>query len=159
VTNRVTTRLAARADVERLTALINAAYDAAEGFFLDGPRISDAEVIERITTGEFLVAEDRNGVYACVYLRFTGDRAYLGLLAVDPARQKHGVGAQLLDAAEAYCAERHCTAIDIVVVNLREELFPRYEARGYQRTGTAPFEDPRLTRPAHFVRMAKSLSP
>ena len=155
----MTTRLAVRADVERLTALINAAYDAAERFFLDGPRISDAEVLERMATGEFLVAEDRDGVYACVYLRFTGDRAYLGLLAVDPARQKRGVGARLLDAAEQHCARRHCVAIDIVVVNLREELFPRYEARGYRRTGTAPFEDPRLLRSAHFVTMSKALPP
>lgn len=123
------TRLAVPADARRLTAVINAAYDAAERFFLDGPRISEPEVIEQMATGDFLVAEDRDGIHACVYLRITDDRAYLGLLAVDPAKQKHGMGARLLDAAEAYCLRRDCTAIDIVVVNLREELLPRYTSR------------------------------
>jgi GNAT superfamily N-acetyltransferase len=153
----MTIRLAVAGDAARLTDLINGAYDAAESFFLDGPRITDTQVRERMAEGGFLVADEGGVAYACIFVRISGDRAYLGLLAVDRDRQKQGLGGRLLDAAEAYCRDQGCTAIDIVVVNLREELFPRYEARGYRRTGTAPFEDPRLRRDAHFVQMSKDL--
>ncbi len=156
--NGVTTRVATAADVDRLADLINRSYDAAESFFVDGARITVEELAERMTSGSFLVTDGTNGgPNACVYVRVTGDRAYLGLLAVDLSLQRRGHGGQLLDAAENYCRAQGCSAIDIEVVNLRSELFPRYEARGYTRTGTRPFDDPRLTQPAHFVRMSKAL--
>jgi GNAT superfamily N-acetyltransferase len=152
------TRIATPADADRLLDLINRAYDAAERFFLDGPRLTIAELRHRLASGAFVVTDAAGGeLGACIYVRVTGDRAYLGLLAVDPARQRAGHGGLLLDAAEAHCREQGCAAIDIEVVNLRTELLPRYEARGYERTGTAPFEDARLTRPAHFVRLSKAL--
>jgi GNAT superfamily N-acetyltransferase len=155
----VTTRIATPADVIGLTDLINRAYDQAERSFVDGARITPTEVCEHMARGVFLVADDLGDApYACVYLKIAGGRALLGLLAVDPRRQRQGAGAALLDAAEAYCRAQRCTAIDIFVVNLRTELFPRYEARGFHRTGTAPFDDPRLTQAAHFVAMSKSLT-
>jgi hypothetical protein len=45
------------------------------------------------------------------------------------------------------------------VVNIREELAPWYRRLGYRETGaTAPFDDPRLKRPCHFVEMEKPLA-
>lgn len=154
----VTARLATAADIPRLLDVINAAYGDAEGHFVRGPRIDEAELSRRMASGLFLVSDSADGsLAACVYLRIDGGRAYLGLLAVDPRLQKRGIGGTLLDEAEAYCASRGCVAIDIDVVNLRTELLPRYEARGFRRTGSIPFDDPRLTRPAHFVTMTKDL--
>lgn len=152
-------RAAGNGDVARVVEIINAAYRKAESHFIEGDRMSEAELRNLLRDGIVLIAEDQPGnASACVYLRRNGDRVYLGLLSVDPGRQKQGLGRRLLDAAEAYCLEHGCHAIDIVVVNLRTELFSMYEARGYRRTGTAPFEDPRLTRAAHFVRMSKVLA-
>jgi GNAT superfamily N-acetyltransferase len=154
----VKTRVATAADIDRLAALINRSYDVAESFFVDGARITTAELGERMAAGQFLVTDGMDGgPNACIYVRVTGDRAYLGLLAVDLSLQRRGHGGLLLDAAEEYCRAQGCVAIDIEVVNLRAELFPRYEARGYRPTGTRPFDDPRLTQPAHFVRMSKAL--
>jgi GNAT superfamily N-acetyltransferase len=155
---RMTTRLATAADVEPLADLINRAYLAAEGHFIDGARITPAEVDARMKTGVFLIACEAGDLpVASVYLQVDGPRAYLGLLAVDPQMQKRGHGRRLLDAAEAYCLAQGCRAIDILVVNLRTELLPLYEGRGFQRTGTLAFDDPRLRQPAHFVRMSKAL--
>jgi GNAT superfamily N-acetyltransferase len=150
--------LATTADIEPLTDLINRAYLAAEGNFIDGARITPAEVGARMETGVFLIASEAGGrPAACVYLQVDGPRAYLGLLAVDPPMQKRGLARRVLDAAEEYCLAQGCIAIDILVVNLRTELLPLYEGRGFRRTGTLPFDDPRLKQPAHFVRMSKEL--
>jgi hypothetical protein len=47
--------------------------------------------------------------------------------------------------------------MDLSVVNLRTELPRFYDRLGYTETGTAPFTDPRATRPCHFVLMSKRL--
>jgi GNAT superfamily N-acetyltransferase len=154
----VTARPASDPDIPRLIDLINSAYQPAEGHFIAGDRIGEAELRRRMANGQFLVLDGSDeSLAACIYLRVNGDRAYFGLLAVDPGRQMLGIGGRLLYQAEAYCAARGCIAIDIDVVDLRTELIRRYEARGFRRTGTAPFEDARLTRPAHFVTMSKHL--
>lgn len=157
---RVTARLATEADILPLTDLINRAYLAAEVHFIDGVRIAPAEVRDRLASGVFLIVDDSRGdPAACVYLRVERPRAYLGLLAVDPLQQKRGLGGRLLDVAEDYCRAQACVIIDIDVVNLRTELLPFYEGRGFRRTGTVPFDDPRLKQPAHFIRMSKALPP
>ena len=42
--------------------------------------------------GQFLLAGDNEKLTGCVYLERRGERAYLGLLAVDPERQGSGIG-------------------------------------------------------------------
>jgi len=156
----MTSRLATAEDAPRLTALINAAYRDAESHFISGDRIGEREVHERLAAGGFLLIDGADGSpQACIFFRVDASRGYLGLLAVDAALQKQGIGGELLDEAEDYCAARGCVAIDIEVVNLRTELLPRYEARGFRRTGTAGFDDARLTQAAHFVTMSKNLRP
>ena len=138
--------------------LINAAYREAEGHFITGQRIDEAELRQRMATGHFLVVDGADGpLAACVYLRISGDRAYLGLLAVDPGLQKQGIGGTLLERAEADCASQGCVALDIDVVNLRTGLLAFYQARGFSKTGTLPFDDARLKQPAHFIQMSKEL--
>jgi GNAT superfamily N-acetyltransferase len=156
----MTAREATPADALRLVDLVNAAYRQAEGHFISGQRIDEAELRQRMATGRFLVVDGPDGTLAsCVYLRINGDRVYLGLLAVDPRLQKQGIGSALLDQAEAYCASHGCSAIDIDVVNLRTGLLDFYAVRGFRPTGTVPFDDPRLKQPAHFVQMSKALLP
>ena len=104
-----------------------------------------------------LVGEGEGTVIASIYVEPRESSAYLGLLSVDPHRQGQGLGTAMLDAAEAHCAEAGCHAIEIKVVNLREELPPFYRRRGYVEVGTEPFTDPRATRSCHFVLMSKPL--
>ena len=153
----ISLRIASAEDAPQLVALINAAFSV-ERFFVDGDRTTLEEVTRLFGTGIFLVF-DRPGdpPHACVYLEPRGDRAYLGLLAVDPARQGHGLGRQVMAAAEQYCLDTGCHAIDIKIVDLRTELPPFYKSLGFIEQGEAPFENPQATRPARFRLMSKDL--
>src|ERR1700755_2670003 len=108
-------RIAGSADAEQITAVINAAFRIAEGFFVDGNRITLDEVQQYLAKGAFLVAEDANGLSGCVYLEPRGERAYLGLLSVDPARQQSGLGSRLMTAGEEYCRTRGARFMDILI--------------------------------------------
>jgi GNAT superfamily N-acetyltransferase len=151
-----TVRLASGADIGTLVSLINRAYEI-EKFFVEGDRISPAQVAEHLSRGVFLIAEDAGGPAACVYVEINGARGYFGLLSVDPGRQKRGWGRVMVDAAEQHARAAGCTVMDLSVVNLRTELPPFYHRLGYAETGTAPFTDQRATRPCHFVLMSKNL--
>ncbi len=151
-------RTADRFDAGKITNLINSAFRLAEGFFVDGDRIDLKEVIESLGTGKFLVAEEASFIIGCVYVQPRGERAYLGLLSVDPSRQHLGVGSQLMTAAENYCIRLDCRFMDIKIVNLRKELPDYYAKRGYVETGTSSFPaEVKTNEPCHFIDMAKPL--
>jgi N-acetylglutamate synthase-like GNAT family acetyltransferase len=153
-----TIRQATEADAENIVALINAAFQIVESFFVEGKRITLKEVLEHFQLGEFLLAEDNNRLIACVYLEPRGERTYLGLLSVDPTLQRAGIGSLLMTAAEDRWRERNAKYIDILTVSLREELSDFYGKRGYVKTGTSPFpSDVKTKLPVHFVNMSKSL--
>jgi len=151
-------RIAASADAPRITDVINAAFRIAEGFFVDGPRISQAEVEQLLVKGAFLLAEADDKLNGCVYVELRGERSYLGLLSVDPSSQQGGLGSLLMLEAEKYCRERGSRAMDIYIVNLREELPAFYARRGYVENGTTPFPEDVVTKvPCHFINMSKPL--
>ena len=151
-------RIASTADAAQITAVINAAFRIAEEFFIDGNRITQAEVEESMTKGDFLLAEADGKVNGCVYVELRGERSYLGLLSVDPTTQQSGLGSRLMIEAERYCRERGSHSMDILIVNLREELPAFYEKRGYVESGTTPFPADVPTRiPCHFINMSKPL--
>jgi GNAT superfamily N-acetyltransferase len=145
-------------DAEAVAALVNAAFRV-ESFFIDGDRTSAAEIRGLLDGGSFLLAEDGEGRLAgCVYVDRRGPRGYFGLLAVDPGRQRSGLGRRLVAAAEEHCRQGGCAHVDIQVVNLREELPPFYRGLGYVESGSAPFPEPgRAKRACHFIRMSKPL--
>jgi GNAT superfamily N-acetyltransferase len=145
-------------DAEGIVSVINAAFRQAENFLIDGDRIDLKTVRELLRTGSFLVADDLGSLCGCVYVEPRGDRSYLGLLSVDPQRQKSGLGSKLMDAAEDHCAKAGSRFMDLRIVNVRKELPSFYHHRGYIETGTEPFPQdlsPKL--PCHFVTMSKSL--
>jgi len=173
----VRVRIAAQEDAGRITTVINSAFRPAEAFFVEGDRVDLKDVLNFLSSGKFLLAESEDTVLGCVYVE-TGpidsdhalncrpdiaqahsqDRAYLGLLAVDPAQQQGGVGSMLMDAAEDYCRGLGLRFMDIKVVNLREGLSGFYRRRGYVETGTSDFPAEVKTRlPCHFIEMSKPL--
>src|SRR6476619_2026149 len=151
-------RLAAPADAARITAVINAAFRIAEGFFIDGNRITQSEVEEKLTNGAFIVSENGDTLSGCVYVELRGERSYLGLLSVDPSCQQGGLGSLLMQEAEQYCRDRGSRFMDILIVHLRDDLPPFYKKRGYQENGTSPFPpDVKTILPVHFINMSKPL--
>ena len=151
-------RIANLADDEQITGVINTAFKIVEEFFIDGNRISRAEVREHMESGFFLVTETESGITGCVYLEPRGERAYLGLLSVDPTIQQGGLGSQLMTAGEEFCRERGARFMDILIVNLRADLPAFYAKRGYVANGTTPFPpDIPTKQPCHFINMSKPL--
>jgi ribosomal protein S18 acetylase RimI-like enzyme len=145
-------------DAEQITVLINRAFRSAEGFFIETDRINLESVQALFKTGQFLLAESEGLVSACVYVEPRGERAYLGLLSVDPADQQSGLGSLLMTAAEESGRAHECRFMDIQVVNLREDLFGFYHKRGYVETGIHPFPPEVETKlPVHFIEMTKEL--
>jgi len=131
-------RLATDADRPHLILLINAAFSI-ETFF-EGTRTDEERLAAMMRKGEILAAEDDNRqLLGCVYTEVRGARGYLGMLAVDPARQGRGLGMRIMEAAEEHLRRRGCEAVDILVLNLRPELLPIYRRHGYIETGTEEF--------------------
>jgi N-acetylglutamate synthase-like GNAT family acetyltransferase len=156
----MTIRTAEREEAPALARLINDAF-IVEAFFKIGDRTSADEVAALMSAGgEFLVFDDveSRAVVGCAYLKCAGDRAYFGMLSIDPVKQRRGLGRGLIDAVEARARERGCRVMDIHIVNLREELPAYYRSLGYQETGTLPFSEPeRASRPCFFIVMSKPL--
>jgi GNAT superfamily N-acetyltransferase len=145
-------------DAEAITSLINSAFRLAESFLIDRDRIDRESVHSLLVKGNFLVATDKSVLVGCVYVEPRGERAYLGLLAVEPQRQNAGLGSKLMKAAEEYCTQAGCRFMDLRIVNVRRELPSFYQRRGYIETGTARFTpglNPKI--PCYFVEMSKPL--
>jgi GNAT superfamily N-acetyltransferase len=156
--NQIRMRRAESADAENIASLVNIAFRP-ERFFIDGDRTNPEKVRALLPKGKFLLSEEGSSLIGCVYAELRGERGYFGLLAVDPARQRAGIGARLIEAAEDYCRSAGCRFMDLTMVNLRKELPEYYRRRGYTESGTLPFPDeqhpPKV--PCHLVRMSKPL--
>jgi N-acetylglutamate synthase-like GNAT family acetyltransferase len=151
-------RIAQPVDAEAITTLINTAFRTVEQFFIDEDRITVTEVRALLVKGSFLLAENKGNLIGCVYVEPRKDRAYLGLLAVDPTCQQSGVGSLLMHNAESHCRAVSCKYMDIRIVNLRSELPEFYQKRGYFETGTSAFDANIETKlPCHFIEMSKRL--
>jgi GNAT superfamily N-acetyltransferase len=150
-------RQANPADAEAIATIVNAAFRV-ERFFIDGERTNPEHIRTLLQTGVFLLAEESGQLIGCVYVELRGTQGYFGLLAIDPERQKTGLGKRLVAAAEAYCRAGGCREMELQIVNVREELPGFYQRLGYRETGIAPFKS--LNQPkiaCHFVKMAKPL--
>jgi ribosomal protein S18 acetylase RimI-like enzyme len=152
-------RLAVPEDGPRLIALINAAF--AIETFLEGTRTDEERLAALMHKGEIILAEDHSGhILASIYAEIRGDRGYLGMLAVDPAHQRSGLGKQMLAAAEKHFRARGCEAIDITVLSRRPELLPIYRRLGFVETGTEEFRMSRTLKDdqeCHCITMSKQL--
>jgi GNAT superfamily N-acetyltransferase len=149
--------LATSTDVPRLTRLVNRAYrgDASrqgwttEAHLLDGQRIDEEALREMLAVpgaAILMCLGQNNELLGSFYAQPTGPKVYLGMLAVDPEKQAHGVGKFLLKAAEDYGRQHGCTVSKMTVISVRSELLAYYERQGYHQTGaTEPFPtDPRF---------------
>ena len=168
--------LATPDDLSALHALIESAYrgDSAragwshEADLLDGQRTDLEELGAMIAdpARRLLLFRDGESLWACVALTDKGDGlVYLGLLTVEPGRQRSGLGKMMLAAAEDHGArELGARRIEMTVIIQRDELIAWYQRRGYTMTGERrpfPLTDPRFGKPRRddleFVVVEKSL--
>lgn len=152
-------RFATESDLPALMALVNRAFTV-ENFFKYNERLDPVQTHEYFESGRFLVSEQEGRIAGCIYVEVKGERGYFGLLAVDPARQKTGLGARLVAAAEEYARELGALHMDMTIVNLREELPAYYEKLGYVPCGTEeipPAMIGRVKQECHFIRYSKPL--
>ena len=154
-------RVASASDVPEVVRVINLAYRV-EDFFVNGDRTHEAEIRDRMSlpgsTILVIDSEETGRIAAAVCLDVREKRGHFAMLSVDPAFQGKGLARVLMRAIEDRCRAAGCDAVDIEVVDLREELPPFYRAFGFLPAGTIPFNNPaKLTREAHLVRMSKPL--
>jgi GNAT superfamily N-acetyltransferase len=155
-------REAAPGDIPAAHRLIESAYrgDAArqgwthEADMLEGQR-TDPEAIAGLIADpkeHLLLAFDGEAAVASVNISHNdATHAYLGLLAVDPARQAGGLGRRMIAAAEDLArGGLGCVFMEMMVIRQREALIAYYERRGYSRTGEDrpfPYADTRFGLP------------
>lgn len=156
------TRFATEADIPEIVRIINSAFRV-EDFFIDGDRTNETDIAAQMAQPDvrFLVvdAPESRALAATVMMDVHGDRGHFAMLSVDPPFQGRGLSRLLMNAVEDYCREAGCEALDIEIVNLREELPAFYAANGFTQVTTLPFPDERkLRRDAHLVRMTKRLN-
>ena len=151
------TRMAQLEDAENIARLVNSAFRP-ERFFTDADRTDPEKVRELLQKGKFLLTEEGDELTGCVYVELRDDRGYFGLLAVDPALQRSGLGSRMVAAAEDYCRTAGCSFMDLTIVNLRTELPAFYRRLGYTENGTLPFpREQHTNQPCHLVKMSKAL--
>jgi predicted N-acetyltransferase YhbS len=150
-------RLAEPSDARAIARLVNDAFRS-ERFFIDADRTDAEKVAALMQKGKFLMRFEEGELVGCVYTEIRGERGYFGLLAVHPERQRSGIGALLIAAAEASCRAAECKFMDLTFVNVRQELPTYYERFGYRENGTLPFPAEQVAKiPVHLVRMSKPL--
>lgn len=133
-------------DVSRVVALVERAYRGeasragwtTEADLLDGQRTDDREIRELVQglTSRIRMALVDGVLVACVRIDQGSGYGYIGMVSVEPTRQRDGLGRQLL--AEAERVIREDLALDrarMTVIGQRAELIAWYGRRGYQPTG------------------------
>ena len=144
-------------DAPAIARLVNAAFRS-ERFFIDADRTDPDKVRTLLEKGKFLMLFEAGALAGCIYIELRGERGYFGLLAVDPNRQRSGIGVRLIAAAEAYCRDAGCRFMDLTFVNLRPELAAYYTQFGYVENGTLPFPADQVPNmPVHLVQLSKPL--
>ena len=151
-------RPAAPADIEAIVHLVNRAF-VAESPYVEGERINLDGLHELWARGKFLVGDEHGLLTACVFIEPRGERAHLGLISVDPARQGTGLGSQLMAAVEAHCRGAGFHEMELRFINHRTELERFYRRMGFVPTGiTEAPGSHRVRVPFLFVQMIKALS-
>lgn len=157
MTNPSQIRAAEAVDAPAIARLVNDAFRP-ERFFIDADRTNPEKVAALLEKGKFLLLFEGGVLAGCVYTEIRGARGYFGLLAVEPQRQRSGIGARLIAAAEQQCRSAGCRFMDLTFVNVRQELPAFYQRFGYVENGTLPFPADQVVKiPVHLVQMSKPL--
>ncbi|HEY8269713.1 MAG TPA: GNAT family N-acetyltransferase [Pseudobdellovibrionaceae bacterium] len=162
---------------KEISELVNSAYRGegakkgwtTEADLLSGQRTDVASIRHLIEKDNsvMLLAENENSgkLEGCVHLEKHDEKCYLGMLTVKPTLQRQGLGAMLLEEAEAFAQFWDCTSIYMTVIAQRTELIQWYEKHGYKNSGenkSFPYGDERFGIPKlqdlYFVVLEKKMA-
>jgi len=149
-------RRADHVDAEEIVRIINAAFEI-ERELRQGDRTSAAEIRRLMDREIFLVAEHMGRLVGAVEVRVEGGTGYFGMLAVDAAARRAGMGRALVEASEDLCRRAGCTVMTLSTGEERVELIPYYEKMGYQLTAIETSNAAAFKRPIRVVKMEKGL--
>ena len=83
--------------------------------------------------GEILVGEADDELIACVMVGHDGHRGWLYYLAVAPARQRQGLGREMVVAAEQWLGERNVPKAELMIRRENTAATQFYRRLGYQQ--------------------------
>jgi GNAT superfamily N-acetyltransferase len=160
--------------VERLTALVNDVYAAAEdGLWRSGAaRTTAADMASLITAGQIVVARVDGHLSGSVRVQALSDvTGEFGLLAADPQQRGIGVGRELVAFAERHSMARGLRAMQLELLVPRTWSHPSkdfldewYRRMGYEVIRRTSVDDlqpelaPLLATPCEFVVYEKPLN-
>ena len=144
-------------DVPQVVALVERAYRGeasragwtTEADLLDGQRTDEREISALVKgqNSRIRMAFLDGVLVACVRIDRGSGYGYVGMVSVEPTRQRDGLGRQLLSEAERVILEdlgMDCARM--TVIGQRLELIAWYGRRGYLPTGERepfPYGEPR----------------
>jgi ribosomal protein S18 acetylase RimI-like enzyme len=154
-------RRASRADLAAIVQLVEGCYrgDASragwttEADLLDGQRTDVREVGEILDDpfARLTLADHDGAIVGSVLARLESDGVHIGMLAVRPLLQAHGLGRRLLAEAERIAVSELGSRNAILwVLSCRPELLAWYVRRGYVDSGQReafPYDDARFGLP------------
>jgi ribosomal protein S18 acetylase RimI-like enzyme len=97
------------------------------------PPDADIALLRASGHGELLVAAAAGQVVGTVMVGHDGHRGWVYYMAVDPARQRQGLGTRLLRAAEAWVAARGVRKLELMIRDSNIAVAAFYESCGYRR--------------------------
>ena len=93
---------------------------------------ADFELALASESSAILTLADGSALVATVMVGFDGHRGWVYYLAVDPKRQKQGLGRNLMAMAEDWLKARDCPKIQLMVRDDNADARAFYEAIGYE---------------------------
>lgn len=156
--SQLTIRLARVDEAAQIVGLIKLIFRGKEHY--SRASFANARDVEQLMAqGNFLLAENENGIIGCAYLEPRIEASRLDLLAVAPSQQRAGIGSQLLEAAERLSSSMQCLFMHLRVINLHWETIKFCRRRGYVEFGLESLDrDQPVSLHCHIVRMCKQLN-
>lgn len=134
-----TIRVADKDEADQVADVVNRAFEVERPMRSHGDRTSSENVRQLMLAGDtFFVAEQDSRIIGAVLVRITGHTGYFGMLAVDPALQRGGIGRALREHAEEFCRQHGCAEMTLTTGDFRTELLPYYSRAGYSIVSTEP---------------------
>lgn len=115
-------------DREAVTALWNTVFDYPHDYHRP-----EASIRRMIATAPdlFFVGEIEDEVVGTVLAGWDGHRGWIYSMAVDPARQRHGIGTALLEHAVEELRRRDCPKVNLQVLATNAAVIAFYERHGF----------------------------
>ncbi len=152
-------RRAVAADVPAIRALVRAAYHPYVARIGREPMPMTADYERAVTEHEIWLLDDAAGIGAVLELKLDlksdgrGGELSIENIAVDPARQKSGIGRKLMAFAEAEARRLGCERVTLYTNEKMVENIPLYIHLGYVETELCAIGE------FHRVFMHKTLMP